>query len=276
MKKSILWCILVVSLLSLAGCRRPLTVFDLETYEIKAHEGPWGFRYNRPKRTFSYVMEQLGEDGLVVAGYATGLRKSYANHTATTFAVTDVYRGKVKKNTVTVKESYAVKGNTLWQYSYNEARLKNNIQVLLFLYKESAGMYAMACEFIPLPKDYGDYNGDYVKSLFDFYRGVPSVYKSEDGVWTEPYEEVIENALGETVTKKDYMYCWINPWPRQDISDQEVREQFSDNLIFRAATEFEIVIWPYGHKNYELKSSVNTPKDFRAFSSYNEWEYLFW
>ena len=52
---------------------------------------------------YSDLMEEIGEDGVIVAGYATGMRESFwkqsVRYTLTDFVITDVYRGAVAQKT---------------------------------------------------------------------------------------------------------------------------------------------------------------------------------
>lgn len=145
--------------------------------------------------SYSDITEMMGSDGLIVAGYATGLRESHYDreericHTLTTFAVTDVYSGVFSEKSLIIQERFALiqddeNSYYLYQTGQKVPHLKNDLQSLLFLKRLENGNYQMVYEYLPLMPDYRNYNEDYLESVLDFYRGDRSVYYA-DGSFTE-------------------------------------------------------------------------------------------
>ena len=188
--------------------------------------------------------------------------------------VTDTYYGKAAES-VKVRELYFLMKDEFGNDVYYDMpknkvlRLQNNVQSLLFLYKEQDGSYRMACTFIPLMPDYRDYNDAYVESLCDFYRGDPSLYISENGEWRNECETIyIDPKTGKVspwLSKKTWQ---VHFWPKQEATNQEILEQFHENVVVRSATEFKIAIWPFGHKNYNNENDPYIYREFMAYSSY--------
>jgi len=213
----------------------------------------------KSEATYSGLMERIGEDGLIVAGYATDVREShqpsnYFPFTVTNFMVTDVFFGTANTSLIKIKEPYALRemdGKLEITYSTkNLDWLENGEQVLLFLSKYKDGSYVKQFTPIPLSEDYRDYNEENKTSMFNFFRGVKSEYLNQ-----EPTNE--PQKLPSRVTENGSIEYYFDPsayeptfvWPQRNISDEELLEELSENVILRTATEYEIVIWPYGHKN---------------------------
>ncbi len=207
---------------------------------------------------YSSLMKVLGKDGLIVAGYASGLRESHQKglifpHTLTNFIVTDVYFGDSNVSSVKISEPYEVREvNGEFEVSYTSEHLiwlEDDKQVLLFLKKSDNEYYVPQYDLIPLTKDYRNYNEKNKKSILDFFRGVRSEYLSQ--AKNEPQQ------VPGRVNENGEIELYFDPsaykptffWPRRDISDEELLAELSENVILRTVTDYEIVIWPYGHKN---------------------------
>lgn len=210
------------------------------------------------EKTYSTVMKKVGDDGLIVAGYASGLREThdgkYLPHTLTEFNVTDVYYGEPETSKLKISEGYSLceeDGKFIISFfSDHLSWLENGKQVLLFLGEGSDGYLVPKFDPIPLGEDYRNYNEEYESSLLDFFRGKRSEYLNQTET-NEPQElsyRVNEN--GEVEYYFDASsYEPTFSWPQQDASDEELLAELVENVIVRAAMDYKVVIWPYGHKN---------------------------
>ncbi|MBQ3083879.1 MAG: hypothetical protein IJC46_00305 [Clostridia bacterium] len=215
---------------------------------------------------FSEYFKSLGSDGLIVAGYATGLRESRRTrplykqentngfmpeyeYTATQLHITDVYYGTPHSDTVFVKEGYSLevdKENRAIYYVRGDSHdwvLKNGEQMLFLLrWDPKAKLYTKVHQNIPLMPDYRNYTEAYLSSVLDFYRGKLSEYS-----YLSKADDAILKAADPHRIQKTAPSIF---WPERKISDEDLMKEMNDHIIITLATRYRIAIWPYGHRNY--------------------------
>ncbi len=260
MKRVFLFTIVIAILCCACGCEKSTDTakgarFDVNDMQLTTNVSSGGTAQDMPEpyATYSSVMEDIGEDGIIVAGYATGMRESVwsrrGSYTRTDFVVTDVYRGELTEFEIKIRENYAVleQGGERFFHSRESIKewLQNDIQVLVFLEPLSDGDYWLHFRHIPLMEDYNNYNEEYLKSVLNFFRGDESQYIAQEGYWTECY---VRESNGEEVGLSHY----VAYWSKREISDEALLAEMNDHLLIRIATDYEIAIWPYAHKNFKL------------------------
>ncbi len=233
-------------------------VFDYEDMQLTPTDGFNEVGYTPSSVSlkdipYSLWIELIGENYLLVAGYATGMRKSFwddsGSYTDTDFVVTDVYRGVLSNKTIKVRERYAViqDGETRYMERGDQRvhYLRNDMQVLAFLRPDKEGTYWFEFYQIPLMEDYKDYNEEKLNSILDFYRGDKTRYQqvNERGEWKETYTHKTRGEVTNTYS--------LTHWPERKISNEALLEEMKENMLLHLATEYKIVIWPYGHKNFK-------------------------
>ena len=202
--------------------------------------------------TYEDLMKWVGEDGLIVAGYATGIREGHRNgaYTLTDFKIQKAYFGNSSTDLLKVQESFVAiseEGRNYIYYSDDELTcLKNDQMVLLCLAEtETTGIYWPVYYEIPLPADYQSYDEAYLSDFLDFYRGKHLAYQ-----YSSPHAETVYQTNPDgTVQVIDKMYS-VNYWPEREISNEALIEEMSEHILVRLVTEYQIKIWPYGHKEY--------------------------
>lgn len=257
MKRILLFGLMMAMLLSICGCRQNSVIkgvsFDAGDLQLTTVK-PLG---NEPhgsvplEATYSRVMEELGENGIIAAGYATGKRKSVYNqgsyYTKTSFVVTEVYKGRLKPSTIELHEAYAVLekfGERYYDRREAQIFLPDDLQVLIFLKPLGLGKYKPCWRFIPLTEDYKVYGEAYLGRVLDFFRGDKSQYIA-DATWAETHKSIY---TGEEVGIEYY----LDFWPMREIDDEALLQELNDHLLLRLATEYKLALWPYGHKNFDL------------------------
>ncbi len=206
---------------------------------------------------YSDLMELIGTNGIIAAGYATGLRETHnklgeIGYTLTDFVVTDLYYGSETASAIKIKEGHLLMLEDGYGYYYVPSKdtsiLKNNKKVLLYLSKEEkTGYYTISYPHIPLSADYRNYNDAYLTGLLDFFRGDKTEYRNQEKpAGAQPTPSTVVN--GQTVYYYDLIPTFF--WPEREISDEDLLAEMNDHVVVRTATEYKIVIWPYGHKNY--------------------------
>ena len=216
-------------------------------------------------------MQRVSKNGLIVAGYATGLREKAGAFTVTTFEIKDVFYGTTKNKTIKIKERYELvqeNGINYIYYSGQESKLYNGDLYLLFLIPDKDGSYFLECEYLNLMPDYKEFNNDYVKSLCNFYRGDTAEYYSKTGEWSQEYEVHYVNDKGEKINETVPRDFSVKMWPSKRISDQALLDELEENLLVRTAMEYKIAIWPYGHKNFDVTSHRLISDDMLRCSQY--------
>lgn len=256
MKRIMLFGLILAMLLGVCGCRQGGVIkgvsFDAEDLQLTTVKPPG----NEPHKavpleaTYSRVMEELGEGGIIAAGYATGKRKSVYNqgsfYTKTSFVVTEVYKGRLKPSTIELHEAYAVlekMGERYYDTREEQVFLPDDLQVLVFLKPLGLGKYKPCWRFIPLTEDYKAYDEAYLKSVLAFFRGDKSQYIA-DAPWAETHKSIY---TGEEVDIEYY----LDFWPTREIDDTALLQELNDHLLIRLATEYKLALWPYGHKNFD-------------------------
>ena len=201
--------------------------------------------------TESDLMKRLQDGGVLVAGYATGLREGHTKgtYTLTNFIVEKVYYGSCSSS-IKVEESFVVKSengcNYVDYFGLDYSMLKNNQPVLLCLAKtKKEGVYWPVYFEIPLPADYQSYDETYLTAFLDFYRGKRSVYE-----YSEQRVEKITKSNPDGTVSDVYIEYGGNYWPEREISNEALIEEMSEHILVRLVTEYQIKIWPYGHKEY--------------------------
>lgn len=228
-----------------------LTQFVNEDGAVVNHNADRTYYFPPKYMHYSDLMEEIGENGVIAAGYATGMRESFwkqsERYTMTDFVITDVYRGAVAQKNIKIKEDYAVilKGDARvfkGRHSDKFFHLKNDLQVLVFLKPEEDGSLALKYRYIPLTEDYKNYTDETLASILDFFRGDKKQYITTKGTWSELSERKEHGQHTRTYT--------VRYWPQRKVSDQALLEELNDHLLIRIATEYKIALWPYGHKNF--------------------------
>lgn len=251
-------------------------MFDLDNMKFSSSPDSADTASYLPKTNphYSTIMERVLKRGIIVAGYATGLREAAGAYTVTTFEVKDIFYGTPAGKTIKIKERYEVVQqdglNMIYYHGINTSKLRNGGPYLLFLLPDDkeTGYYYMECEFLNLMPDYKEFNDEYVKSICDFYRGNPSAYYSETGEWQEKRDVSYINDKGEKISETVNWLHSVKMWPSKNISDQELLKEQEENLLVRTAMEFKVAIWPYGHKNYDVAKQTTISDDMIRCSSY--------
>ncbi len=246
MRRIFVWSIILLLLMSLCGCKSPAGIeFDpnnIRTKDGVVYASAMGHTPPEKYATYSDVTDQLGIGGMIAAGYATGLRKSYDGHTDTQFVVTDIYHGHTFRKTIIIEEAYYYSPGYGFQYNSSDFfELTNDIQVLVFLDRIAIGRYRMIWRYIPLMPDYNEYDDVYLQSVLNFFRGDKEEYIAEG-----PWKETVTIPSGKTV----HIGYHLAFWEEREISDEALLEEMKDHLLLRTATEYKIAIWPFGHKNF--------------------------
>lgn len=234
--------------------------------------------YWPPARTYSELTQELDYDnGIIVAGYAHGLRKRFPEkimfyRTETTFRVEQVYYGTLTQTEITIIEPYypVMKGERLCiQCSgYEYSMLKNHQKVLMFLCPTNQeGVYFPVYYELPLPEDYQDYDETAQKELLDFYRGKKEAYPEELRHNTQRIEKEIIEFPDGTVQEQYYMVGSAGPvWPERNISDEALLEEMRDHILIRLATDFKIKLWPKNHLRFSSKQDRPSDEGIRKLS----------
>jgi len=211
--------------------------------------------YVSPPETFDEALRRVDyNNGVVVSGYASGIRQSNTTTltTYTDFVVEKVYFGTLDTSNIQVQEPYALFSDENGQ-SYIRYRepmyscLANDQKVFLFLALSDNGVsfYPIIYE-IPLPADYMDYNEEYLTEFFDFYRGNRNTYKFPEPI---PPEKQIQT-LPDGTQQITYITKGGNYWPTRELSNDVLAQELKkNNMLIRIVTEYNIRVWPIGHKN---------------------------
>lgn len=162
--------------------------------------------YGDSPSTYSELMNKLtARNGLIVSGYAYGLRKGYKSEgrvpkTLTQFKVEKVCFGELEQDSIIISESYypvSENGEEYIEYDNADTMLKDNRKTLLFLIPSTAdGVYWTCYGELPLPDDYQDLTDADRKELFDYYRGDRSLFNMDTVEVFETYTETIHNPDG--------------------------------------------------------------------------------
>ncbi len=270
MKRIILYSVIVTVLLTFCGCNtgenfspkvEQSITFDPNNMNLTSNIAAGNTAMLAPEKYpyYSDIMESIGKNGIIAAGYATGMRESFWHpqntHTETQFVVTDVYRGTPPSSTIVIDESYALieaQGERSITYvGHEKPFLKNDLRVLVYLEPLDNGHYYMAYHYIPLMPDYNEYSETYLQSVLGFFRGDKEEYIAES-TWREEKTEYVN----ETYSYKYFQTYILNLWQEREISDEALLEEMEDHLLLRTATEYKIALWPYGHKNYTLNDEA--------------------
>ena len=297
MKKTMLCILLTSLLLSLCGCQTPsesletadplpsfsetedaasfgkkiifesvendsqstVTFYDQEFSELPLQK-PTTYEANyAPSPTcYSELMKELAdENGLIVSGYAYGLRKSYKSDghiplTRTNFKVEKVYFGNLEQDTIIVSENYypvSKNGEEYIEYDNAKTMLKDHRNALLFLIpSHTAGVYWTCYGELPLPDDYQNFTDTDRKELFDFYRGDRSLFNVDLVGPLEDNTETIHNPDGSMYYVEHEGFDRF--WPECDLSDDALLEELNENVLLQMAAKYNIKIWPYYHIRY--------------------------
>lgn len=207
---------------------------------------------------YSELMKELAdENGLIVSGYAYGLRTGYKEdglnpHTKTTFKVEKVYFGHLEQDIITVLENYypvSENGEEYIEYDNAKTMLKDNRKSLLFLVPaNTAGLYCPCYGELPLPEDYQVLADAERKELFDFYRGDRSLFNVDLVGPLEDYTETVHNPDG-SVNYVEYE-GFDRFWPEREISEEALLEELNENVLLQMVAKYNIKIWPYYHIRY--------------------------
>ena len=202
---------------------------------------------------WSEIKNAMGEDGLIVAGSAYGIREGYCDkgYTLTNFNIQKVYYGNELNSVIKIQEQFIASSRDNRNYIYSvtgsHTLLKDHQLVVLFLAKsnELKNEYIPVWYEFPLPADYQTYNESYLTNFLDFYRGNRSAYEYSE---MEIVQKEKKNPDG-TVELLEEIYGG-NYWPEREISNEALIEEMSEHILVRLVTEYQIKIWPYGHKEY--------------------------
>ena len=209
-------------------------------------------------KTCAGILNAVGSDGLIVAGYAYGDREGhYGNgeYTLTQFKVEHVFYGQTDAIELIISEAYVVvandEGSHIYSLNGEYTMLEDHSLVLLFLGKsqKAANRYYPVFYEIPLPDDYMDYNEEYLTSFCNFYRGERSVYEYPEQVVRE--KDWIE--ADGLATKISHVYGG-SYWPERQISNESLLEEMDDNLIIYTVRKYHVKIWPMEHREYAAAS----------------------
>ena len=217
-----------------------------------------------PPSTYSEIMKMLHQDnGIIVAGYAYGLREGYladgrVPKTLTQFKVEKVYFGNLNQDTIVISEDYYLVSNEKEEYIEREftyTLLKDNRKTLLFLVPANRpNEYWPIYYETPLPDDYQEFTDADRKELFDYYRGDLSVFNMELAQPKEAYTETVNNPDGSiSIIQFD---AFDNFWPVRDVSDEVIIAENEESILMRMIVDYNIKIWPRHHIRYsagELK-----------------------
>ena len=225
---------------------------DQDWSDMPEYTDPFVAKAEMPK-TWSRIMQLIGEDGLIVAGYASGIREGYSDkvYTLTDFNIQKVYYGNELNSVIKIQEQFIASSRDNRNYIYSvtgsHTLLKDHQLVLLFLAKsnELKNEYIPVWYEFPLPADYQTYNESYLTDFLDFYRGDRSAYEYSE---MEIVQKEKKNPDG-TVELLEEIYGG-NYWPEREISNEALIEEMSEHILVRLVTEYQIKIWPYGHKEY--------------------------
>ncbi len=193
------------------------------------------------------LMRQIGEDGLIVAARAYGERIGHiwSKYTTTKMRIEKVFYGKAPSKKIQVQEGYTPVmdyGKRYIVYTSHGSRLRDNQLVLLFLCKsESKETYHIAYYHFPLQKGYQDYSEEYLTELLDYYRGDRNQYR------------------------QGYQATY---WPKKDLSNEEMLEELSDNILVQVAANHKVCLWPVGHIKYQNIDNYQSGK-----MGFDNWSY---
>ena len=252
MKKYICLLLILSTIFPVFGCseNKKGLKFDYDDMQLTSSEIVGGNESMAPEEyaTYDRVLEWIGKDGIIAAGYAKGMRESFYPYTLTEFAVTDLYRGELSGKTIKIYEEYCVYEENGQRFlrvtGHSKKRLENDIKYLVFLKPAHNGKYyKLQYRQIPLMNDYKEYNEEYLKSVLDFFRGDKTQYIAEG-----PWSEYDTNTAGEQIRLSHHLAFW----PERKVSDEKLLNEMENHLLIRLAAEYKIAIWPYGHKNFTL------------------------
>lgn len=192
-------------------------------------------------------MRHIGEDGLIVAARAYGERIGYiwSKYTWTKVRIEKVFYGTTPSNEIRVQEGYTPVmeyGKRYIVYASNCSRLRDDRLILLFLRKSTSKKdYYMAYYHFPLQEGYQDYSEEYLTELLDFYRGDRKKYR-----------------VGYQATY----------WPKKDLSNEEMLEELSDNILVQVAANHKVCLRPVGHIKYQQSDYYQSIR-----MGYDKWSY---
>ena len=227
--------------------------------------------------TFPFIMNRIEENGgFIVSGRACGKRigvdprahemtvyEDPSAYTLTEFEIEKVFYGEPTSKSIVVREGYCpVVTHNVYQIEYTSdySGLKNDQTVLLFLIPDGKGHYKPTYYQFPLQEDYAEYSEDYLTEMLDYYRGKESVYKyNEKPLYAGQVE--LENGESAVVATG-----FSTRWPKSDLTNQEMLEKFSDNILIQVAARYKIKLWPTGHIKYE---STDQPQE--TMKGYQYW-----
>ena len=222
-----------------------------------------------PSTTYSELIKSVGDDGLIVVGYAEGLREGHSpeGYTLTDFVVQSVYYGEIDPDQkIRICESFILKNSTNEAYIYQNGNgntyLKDNQLVLLFLAKENSieNTYYPVFYEIFLPSDYNNFTDTYLTELFDYFRGNREMYQYPEMILVE------KNEGSEEAPNQVYIAYGGSYWPKQSISDTELIAQMNDHILMQTVMKYKIKIWPSGHKQYYANNLPEETQGMRFIS----------
>ncbi len=233
--------------------------FKDQSFEGLEQKTKWESELKDVIEDYSELMSHLEHrGGILIAGCAYGLREgNWATgilhpRTLTTVSVEKIYFGSYSEDTIVVSENYCPVVENGEEYieisGHQLTRLKDGQKVLLALVPASTAGVWWPCYYeLPLPEDYQEFDDIAKQELFDYYRGDPNYYRvPQTNTNLTTNEKVNEDG---TLTL-EYQRPFDEYWPKQDISDEDLLSQLSENLLLRFATEFQIKIWPQMHIRY--------------------------
>jgi len=219
-------------------------------------------------QTYAEIITSLGENGIIIAGRAEGLRKAKKDlfQTATTVRIEKVLYGQTSAKTVEITERYyPYEQDGIPSVSYYGewyTMLKNDELVLLFLCRNQENeRYYNAYFALPLPEDYLSYDDAYLTELLDYYRNDKTkmrVVPQETSGKTEiQYED-------GTVTTQ---YSYGIPLEQFDESNEETLKRMNDHVLIQTATQLKIKIWPQNHIRYSGSDSFFGDQGIKELSN---------
>lgn len=231
-----------------------------------------------PDHTFTKLMSDIRDDGLVVAGYIEGKQEEYrpvemappgTSYVVSEFTVTDVYHGK-KVEKIRIREPYIImeteQGTQSVGISDGDQNIVPGRQMLVFL-KKNRGTDTYSRVFHPmyLTEDYRDYSESYLTELLNYYRGDPSAYPADSVSAKAPEHYIVEcdengNEIKTLIESADRFGKTVR-WTEREISDKALLEEMKEHILVRAAEEFKIALWPTQHIRYTAPSFTTAHRD---------------
>lgn len=153
----------------LITCYDPTEIYGLPVRQLEEDAVPMMLAGEEPVEA---LVGQLGEDGIVAIGYASGFREAHTSpsfaYTMTDFSVSELILGEEISSRIRLRECYALTSDDGWSFyrcvTGKCVPLQNEVPVLVML-EWSADHYAPICEPVILstPTERG-------RQILEFFR----------------------------------------------------------------------------------------------------------